>query len=206
MKIYTYFVPAIDAQAAVWAGNVIETIPVVGPQLGLSAADVTEVETAASNYKTSVETVEIKKRELEQAVAAKNQSRKTDVQVIARFAAAMKKHRNYTEPLGSALGIIGSVTTIDLSDLRPSISPRVFPGKVEVRFNLQTMKSITIYSRLKGTNGWERLGNDKASPFIDTRALTVANQPETREYAARYFDGKEDVGQMSAIETIVFGG
>ncbi|GGH70495.1 hypothetical protein HNQ91_003028 [Filimonas zeae] len=206
MKAYSYFVPSIDAQASVWAGTVNETAPVIGPQLGLTAAEVTELQTAATNYKVAVETVETKKRELEEAVARKNESRKTDVQVIARFAGFMKKHKNYTESLGSAMGIVGSVTIINPKDLKPLLSLRSFPGRVEVGFNLQLMKSITIYSRLKGTNGWEKLGNDKSSPFIDTRPLQVPHQPEMREYAGRYFDGKEDIGQMSAIETIAFGG
>ncbi|BAV05552.1 hypothetical protein SAMN05421788_1052 [Filimonas lacunae] len=206
MKSYTYFVPTIDAQASVWAGNVNETVTTVGPQLGLTATEVSEVQAAAMSYKTSVELVEAKKRELENAVAAKNQSRKTDVQVIARYAARMKTHKDYTDALGGALGIVGTVTSVDPKDLRPTITPRVFPGQVEISFNLQQMVSISIYSRLKGTNGWEKLGNDKTSPYIDARPLSVAHQAEIREYSARYFDGKEDVGEMSAIETVVFGG
>lgn len=206
MKIFSYFVPRGDAQAGVWSGTVNEKAPIICPQLGVDAAGVTEIQTAATNYKTWVELVETKKRELEQAVAGKNLSRKTDVVVIARYAAQMKAHKDYTEALGCALGIVGAVTIIDPKDLRPTISLRAFPGQVEVSFNLQTMKSITVYSRIKGTNGWEKLGNDKKPPFIDTRALQVANQPEVREYCARYFDGKEDIGEMSAIETIVFAG
>ncbi|GGH71272.1 hypothetical protein HNQ91_003192 [Filimonas zeae] len=206
MKVYTYFVPTIDAQAGNWAGTVNEKAPTICPQLGVDAAGVTEIQTAAINYKTAVELVELKKRELEEAVAAKNISRKVDIAVIARYAQQMKAHVNYTEALGGALGIVGTVSVIDPKDLRPTLSLRQFPGQVEVSFNLQTMKSITIYSRLKGTNGWDKLGNDKTPPFIDTRPLQEPFKPEIREYSARYFDGKEDIGEMAAIETIVFGG
>jgi len=206
MKVYTYFVPTIDAQASVWSGNVEDRIPTIGPQLGVDAAGITAIQTAAGNYKAAVEAVETKKRELEEAVANKNLSRKVDVAVIARYAAQMKAHANYTDALGSALGIVGTVTVLDPKNLRPTISLRQFPGKVEVSFNLQTMKSVSIYSRLKGTNGWDKLGNDKTPPFVDTRPLSTAHQPEIREYSARYFDGKEDIGEMAAIETIVFGG
>lgn len=206
MKIYSYYVPKGDAQAGVWSGTINEKAPLICPQLGVDAAGVTEIQTAALNYKSAVELVDTKKRELEEAVAAKKQSRKTDLAIIVQWAGRMKTHKNYTEALGCALGIVGSVTVIDRKDLRPTISLRAFPGQVEVNFNLQSMKSISVYSRLKGTNGWEKLGNDKKPPFIDTRALQVANQAEVREYCARYFDGKEDIGEMSAIETIVFAG
>lgn len=206
MKIFSYFVPRGDAQAGVWSGTVNEKAPIICPQLGVDAAGITEIQTAAINYKTAVELVETKKRELEEAVAAKNQSRKVDVAVIARYAAQMKAHKNYTDALGGALGIVGSVTVIDPKDLRPTISLRAFPGQVEVSFNLQKMGSVSVYSRLKGTNGWDKVGNDKTPPFVDTRPLQVAHQPEVREYCCRYFDGKEDIGEMSAIETIVFAG
>lgn len=203
---YIHFAPKSDAEKGVWAGNVDEKIPVYGPQVGLDAIAVTRIQTAAQNIKTNIDTVEVKKRELEEAVAAKNLSLKADMRVIQNYAAMIKKHPDYQEQMGSALGFIGTSILFDIKDLQPDISARAFEGKVEVSFNLQTMNSITIFGRLKGTNGWTKLGNDKASPYIDSRPLTAANQPEIREYAAMYFDGREEVGQMSKIVSLVFGG
>ncbi|GGH73396.1 hypothetical protein HNQ91_003646 [Filimonas zeae] len=206
MKKHAYFIPQTDAEAGVWCGNVNDKIVIVGPQVGVDPAGVTIIQTAAINYKTTVDLVEVKKRELEEAISAKKISRKTDLAIIARYAQQIKAHVNYTEALGGVLGIVGSVSVIDPKDLRPTITLRAFPGQVDVGFNLQGMKSIVIYSRPKGSHGWERLGHDKTPPFIDTRPLAVALQPEIREYTARYFDGKEEIGEMAAIETIVFAG
>lgn len=203
---YIHFAPRTDAQKRVWAANVDEKIPVYGPQTGLDAIAVTKVQTAAQNIQTTVDTVEVKKRELEEAVAAKNQSLKEDIQIIQNYAAMMKRHENYREQIGSAMGFVGTSTLFDIKDLQPDIQARTFEGKVEISFNLQTMKSITIFGRLKGTTGWSRLGNDKASPYTDTRPLNTTGQAEIREYAAMYFDGKEEVGQMSKIISIAFAG
>lgn len=205
-KQHMHFVPRSHAERGPWAGNIREKIAIIGPTLGLDAAWVTRVETAAGNIQERVGTVEVRKRDLESAVAAKNQSMEDDLLVILNAAGIMKRHPDYREQLGSDLGIVGYSVAIDVNDLRPTLKLRAFEGKIEVSFNLQLMSSISIYSRIKGTMGWEKIGNDKASPFIDTRPLAVAHQPEIREYAARYFDGKEDVGQMSSIETVVFAG
>lgn len=205
-KQHMHFVPRSHAERGPWAGNVKDKVSILGPLLGLDAGWITRVETAAGNIQDTVNTVEVRKRDLERAVAAKNQSMTDDLQVILDAAAIMKRHPDYREQMGSDLGIIGYSVMYDEKDLRPVIKLRAFEGKVEVSFNLQLMNSISIYTRIKGTLGWEKIGNDKASPFIDSRALAVAHQPEIREYAGRYFDGKEDVGQMSSIETIVFAG
>ncbi|GGH60161.1 hypothetical protein HNQ91_000788 [Filimonas zeae] len=205
-KQHVHFVPRSHAERGPWAGNVKEKIAVIGPMLGLDAVWVTRVETAAGNIQNKVDTVEVRKRDLESAVAAKNQSMEEDLMVILNAAGIMKRHPDYREQLGSDLGIVGYTVQFDEKDLKPTLKLRAFEGKVEVSFNLQLMNSITIYSRIKGTLGWEKIGNDKASPFIDTRPLVLANQPEIREYRGCYFDGKEDVGQMSSIETIVFAG
>jgi len=205
-KKYKHFVPGPDSEKSPWAGNIAEKISSVGVILGLSAATITKVEDAALNIKNTVDTVEVRKRDLEKAVAAKEQSLQEDVKVILAAAAVMKRHPDYRVQLGSDLGIVGYTVVYDEKDLRPNIAVRAFEGRVEVSFDLQLMNSITIFSRIKGTNGWDKLGNDYASPFEDRRPLQVAHQAEIREYAAMYFNGKEEVGQMSQIETLVFGG
>jgi hypothetical protein len=68
------------------------------------------------------------------------------------------------------------------------------------------MSCVTIYSRIKGSFGWTRLGNDYTSPYEDKRPLAVEHQPEIREYMIRYFDGREDIGLESDVVPVVFGG
>lgn len=205
-KKYIHFAPRGDAQKGNWAKNVNEKIVTYGPLVGLDAATITKIQTAAQNISTTVETVEVKKKDLEEAVSAKNESLKTDMQLIQTYAAIIKRHPDYKEQIGSALGFIGTTAVYDEKDLQPNITARAFEGKIEVGFDLQMMNCITIFSRLKGATVWIRLGNDYESPFIDERPLTTAGQSEVREYAAMYFNGKEEVGLMSQIETIAFAG
>lgn len=205
-KRYIHFVPRVEAEKGVWAANVSDKIATYGPTLGLDATAVTAIQTAAQNIQATINAVETKKREMEEAVSAKNQSLKDDLMLIQNYAGIIKRSPGYMEQIGSALGFIATTVLLDEKDLQPNLTGRTFEGKVEVGFDMQTMNSITIYSRMKGTTGWTRLGNDKESPFVDTRPLATAGQPEIREYTGMYFDGKEEIGQMAKIITVVFAG
>ncbi|SIT27895.1 hypothetical protein SAMN05421788_107342 [Filimonas lacunae] len=205
-KLYIHFMPKADGDAGIWFANYKERISVVGPQLGLSAAQVTEQENAAANAMIAIDAADTKRKDLEEAVKVKNETRQTAMQVISRGVAIMKASADYQESLGSSLGIVGYSRVFDLNEIKPVIKAVAYPGRVAISFNLLVMKSVTVYSRIKGTYGWEKLGNDYASPYEDRRPLAVPQQAEIREYMAFYFNGKEDVGQQSDVVSAVFGG
>lgn len=205
-KLYIHFIPKGDGDAATWFKNYKEKISLWGPQLGLTAAEVTEQETATDLIIEAVATAETRRKDLEEAVKIKNAARLTASQAVSKIIAFLKKSPAYNEAIGSSLGIIGYSRLFDLKEIKPSIKATAYNGRVDISFNLQVMKCITIYSRIKGTYGWERLGNDYATPFEDRRPLAVPQQAEIREYMAFYFNGKEDIGQQSDIVSAVFGG
>jgi ribosomal protein L18 len=205
-KLYIHFIPKGDGDAVLWFKNYKEKISIWGPQLGLTAVQITEQETAADLAIDAITAAEVQRRDLEEAVKAKNAARITASQAVGKVIASLKKNDAYTEAIGGSLGIIGYSRLYDLKEIRPVIKATAYSGRVDIAFNLQVMKSITIYSRIKGTYGWEKLGNDYATPFEDRRPLAVAQQAEIREYMAFYFNGKEDIGKQSDIVSAVFGG
>lgn len=205
-KLYIHFIPKGDGDAGYWFRNYKEKISTWGPQLGLTAAQITEQETVLDTVIEALAAVESKRQDLEEAVNAKRIARQTALKEVSRAVGIMKNSTAYNEAIGGALGIIGSSRLFDLREIKPAIKATAYTGRVDISFNLQVMKSITIYSRIKGTYGWEKLGNDYASPFEDRRPLAVPQQAEIREYMAFYFNGKEDIGVESDMVSAVFGG
>jgi hypothetical protein len=112
----------------------------------------------------------------------------------------------YTDAIGRRLGIVELGSLFNPNEQKPVVSLVAYPGCVNVRFKKYGMKGVTIYSRIKGTLGWEMLGHDYKSPYLDKRSLQEGNQPEIREYMARFFDGHEDIGLSSDVVVIVYGG
>lgn len=205
-KKYGYFIPKTDAALAQWLTNYKQKIAVVGAAMGLSAAEVTEQENYINTLLDALGKVEVKKREQEEAVTAKDMALEKQLVLLKAAIGRMKRMAGYTSNMGSELGVIGSVLTVQLDTVKPTISLAVIPGGVKVSFNKKSMPAISIYSRLKGTTGWTLLGVEDVSPFIDTRLLSETNRAEVREYMAICRTAKTEVGVQSAIETAVFAG
>lgn len=205
-KKYFHFMPRTYGQRSVWLSNFGTKISVVGPTLGFSATQITSLEDAAQKHKDFIITVETKSKELDTARAALALSMKTDLKLIANAAVEAKRKVGYTDLLGSELGIIGSTQPIDLTTTRPILKVVANPDCVEVHFLLQGMKGVTIYSRLKGSGGWQMLSHDFESPYRDARPLADPTKPEVREYMARFFNGREDVGYESDLTVLTFTG
>lgn len=205
-RLYQYFMPQSNYKLLVWLGTYRSKISIHGPSVGMSASDVTEVQDASQTLIDAIQLVDTRAKELDSARSALAVCKQVQMKKIIQKTGVIKRHPDYNETIGSDLGIIGKSQAVDLETVRPAIKLSVFPGAVEVSFQLQGMRGVTIYSRTKGTLGWERITHDYESPYIDSRPLAQANTPEIREYMARFFNGREDVGRESDVAVCVYGG
>jgi len=204
---YYHFIPKGDSDLAQWAANFKEKIGVIGAQVNLPAVDITAGEDIAQLVKEGMEKATVKKQEQQEAIAYKKVLRRREVKKLVSLAIAIKRSPLYTENMGKELGIIGTQSSAERSPLRPTLKLKTEVGYIAISFNKQRQKGITIYSRLRGTNGWDKLiGGTSVSPFRDERPLHQEGVPETREYLARYWDNATEIGQESDIVFTLFGG
>ncbi|BAV08499.1 hypothetical protein SAMN05421788_11481 [Filimonas lacunae] len=206
-KTYGYFIPAADAELVRWLNNFKEQITIVGPTLGLTAIQVSELTDKAQKAIDALLTVVVKKQDYSDAVLLKNMVRNEEVNFIANTAVVLKRHASFTENIGGALGIINLTGAQSRLTLQPTLKVNVFPEYVEVGFNKRGQTGVTIFSRIRDTEEkWEEIGNAERSPYKDTRPLKVAGKAEIREYMARCYSNDESVGQNSEVSVVVFGG
>lgn len=103
----------------------------------------------------------------------------------------IKSRPGYTDTIGQDLGIV--TTGGSASAEAPTLTVvTTSAGAVTMAWNKSGWTGIKVQSRNSGGTGagaWQDLGVDLFSPFVDTRPLSVANQPEVREYRACYLDG-----------------
>lgn len=207
-KGYTYFIPQNDGDIRGWSDKLGDKVTILGPQYGLTATEVTEVETSCELISSSILRSDMKKNEQKEAVTYKEVIKKSEIKKILRITAKIKLHPNYTENVGRELGIVGnSIITSNTERLmiRPSIKAVATPTHVEITFSKQNQTGVTIYTRLKGQSKWEKLISATQSPYRDERPLTLEGVPEIREYAAMYWDNGIELGQYSDIAFILFG-
>ena len=126
---------------------------------------------------------------------------------IFALVAKMKLNAGYTEPIGSAMLIIGAEED-PATHLVPKMNLELVRiGGVEyvrVKFFKYTHMGVYMESR-RGTGDWEFLAIDTESPYDDTRPLLVAGVPEEREYRMCYWDKGTANGEWTAVEKITVG-
>lgn len=204
---YYHFIPKTDADLVLWVANFRLKLPVVGPQVQVPATTITEAQDTAQLIEDGFERSVVKKQEQQEAIAYKKVLRKTEVKKLVSIAIAIKRHPLYTENMGRELGIIGTQSTAGRNPLRPTLKLKTEVGYVAISFNKQRQKGITIYSRQKGSHGWDTLVSGASlSPFKDTRPLQQEGVAEYREYMARYRENAAEIGQESDIVFTLFGG
>lgn len=122
---------------------------------------------------------------------------------IFTAAAKMKLSPNFTDAIGTDLGIVGSE---DASTKPvPKFIAETVQGSgcecVSLRFFKYGHVGVYIESR-RGTGAWEFLSIDTESPYMDERPLLVAATPEVREYRMRFWDKGTPNGDWTDVVKI----
>lgn len=119
---------------------------------------------------------------------------------IERFVQTIKNRNSYNESIGLQLRIVGHEdATEHLTPEFTAQTERAESGACEcvrLAFKKFGHQAVLIESR-RGTGGWEMLGIDLASPYLDARPLLVANQPEVRDYRMQFYDNDAPAGDFT---------
>jgi hypothetical protein len=94
----------------------------------------------------------------------------------------------------------------DPNSYKAEITVSIKGGLITLDFKKRGVDGLVIYARLRGTQGWTKLGIDTSSPYIDGRPLAVAGVAETREYMARGMIDDQEVGLESDIVSLTYAG
>ncbi len=197
------YLPNADGELAVWFSNFQNKIPTYGPTLGLAAGDITDLTNLCSNGGDIIFTTESKRNEAKTAVAEKVAFKKEQLPILRNAIQRLKTHADYTDAIGQDLGIIGGDSEIPA---KPGLKAKARVNDVELSFTKKGLDGVNVYARLKGAAQWTFLARDTHSPYNDSRPLTNAGVPETREYMCIGVIADEEVGEESDIVSVVFGG
>lgn len=228
MKRQNYFPSRIGDQVT-WLANYALKLPIHGPTLGVAAGDVTasvndakwggyvlgtwlsavrafspSTTDAVDNVLTGEGTVAVVLPTFTAPALPAGVTAAVPGLLNRIFAliARMKTSPNYTETIGTDLGIVGAEET---GKPTPRFTAETLDGTpcqcVKLVFYKYGHMGVHIEGR-RGTGGWEFLSVDTESPYLDERPLLTAGQPEVREYRMRFWDKGTPNGDWTDIVRI----
>jgi hypothetical protein len=201
---YVHFIPVNDAELGRWAKNYDEKIPILGPLLGLTPAEITDQKDAANVVIEAADKVTLKKKEQKEAIDLMKNVRNNELQVIVKTAIGLKLKPVFKSNVGQELGIMGTTISPQRSILKPSIKLTTYGGIVEIAFNKRRQNGVKIFSMLKGGSEWKEVAIATHSPYADNSPLQVPGTAETRIYMAKCWDHIE-FGQESDAVFVTVG-
>lgn len=200
------YIPKNDGDLIKWSDNYSKKISGYAKDLGLTPEDVEKMQHECAEIDESInnstQTLALAKKAVANKLFIINRDTSDLRTGIQRF----KKAPGYTNAIGKDLGVIGTDDPFNPDTYKPVISAGAFPGHVTVKFTKKGVQGVNIYSQLKGEEKWEKLAFDSYSPYEDNRPLHVPGSAEVRQYMAIGVIHDHEIGQMSDIIEVTFGG
>jgi hypothetical protein len=200
------YIPKNDGDLMKWSDNFSSKIAGYASVLNLSADDVKHMQDDCKQIDGSITDCTQAQALAKKAVKAKLNIIHNGTGNLRTGIQRFKKGEGYTDEIGADLGVIGADDPVNPDTYKPEISAIVFPGRVTVKFTKKGVQGVNIYSKLKDESNWEKLAFDSYSPYEDNRPLHVAGTPEVRQYTAIGVMHDHEIGQMSNIIEVTFGG
>lgn len=227
-------IPRTDNELMVWLNNFSSAFAAHAPALGFTTAEVNSVSAdaamlsylvgdlvpsyksslrACSNYKDLVVSGPLGRPATPPPGAPTTAAPPSTVPpgILPRLRNLVQRIQlapGYNETIGIALGITppeaSAPSSVD-SPPKPTAKARAGgPGAVHIDFSKERFDGVFIESRRPGEDGWQSLGLDSYTPYIDVRPPLEAGKPERREYRVRYMLRDQPTGEWSDIVTATF--
>ena len=201
------FIPRKRAQRLAWWQGISDNITVEGPKMGLTAPEIAAAKAVADDMIAKMAAVDAAQAALDGARAVEKTATAVNDPAIRGHVRNWKTRPEYAGS-GSegVLQLRGTESTFDPGTFKTVLKVTVDGGQIKITFTKGETDGVVIYSRLRGSQGWTKLGLDTGSPYYDTRPLATPGVPETREYMARGVLDDEEIGLDSDIVSLTFGG
>ena len=200
------YLPHNDGDKLNWYTNYNSKIGTDGPTVGLSAGDITAIQSKLGAYLSQFNSLVQLKNTLKAMTATTRALEKALLVDVRKQVARLKTHAGFTPGIAANLDVVGEPDAFDPDTFKPKLTVTVFPGTVRAEFIKGETDGVNLYCRLRGQTGWKFVARDTNSPYEDHTPLAQPGVPEAREYCARAVLGDQEIGQMSDIVSVTYAG
>ena len=217
-----YYLPKDDNGRLVWISNFATKISEYAARLGITPAQIAQVETDRDLFAWIIGFINEQKTNVEALTAFKNQLSEGKLPLSALpvfgiapplpanalndifgrvrlMVRAIKGNAALTEAIADALGIIGEESEDDVNTWKPILKVRIEAGSPNILWTKGNSNGIKIWVDRGDGQGFKFLGTDTIPNFLDKHALPAQGQSVLWKYQAIYILDDEEVGEMSDV-------
>lgn len=194
----TDFIPKRDGDLDMYEENFLNKLALHAPVLKMDPAIVTELQTGISNHRLAFSAM-ISKRAESRAASEDNYNKKRSaINDLRRGAKIIKSQKTYNTAIGDDLQIIGAEQTqTEPGSLKPVLIARVNAQISYIRYKKFNADGIKLFSKRGSETEFTLLAHSTQSPYVDNRPKLTENQPEMREYYAKFMIDMNEIGLIS---------
>ena len=121
---------------------------------------------------------------------------------VSKLAARIKASVNYTDNMGSDLGIVSAITTVDVDTLQPNISIKLDAGRPHLKWTKEYADALDLYVDRGDGLGFVLLGRLMRNEYIDINTLPATKVIDEWHYKGIYVIADEQVGLYGKVSSI----
>ena len=221
------FIPTSDADKGIWLNNFTAKFAVYAVLLGFTPAEVTAQQKDNAFYQFLISTIEMFRQYLLNLAGYKNMAKHANAQQhigafpappslatvpaavaegifdrVAKTATRIKAHVNYSENIGSDLGIISPVETVDVAAMQPEIKYKLEVGKPHLKWVKGYSDAVDLYADRNDGQGFILVGRLIRNEYLDATPLATGKVYDEWKYKAIYIIADVQVGLYSQIISV----
>ena len=222
------FIPASDNDKGIWMNNFSTKLGTYAANVGVTTAEVTATQkdalmfiyilTLQEIYKQTLQNITGYKGLLRHAVGQQHLSATIPAlpvlatppssvpegvfDRVSKLATRIKASVNYTDNMGSDLGIVSSATTVDVDTMQPNISIKLDAGRPHLKWTKGYADALDLYVDRGDGAGFILLGRLMRNEFIDISSLPATKVIDEWHYKGIYVIADEPVGLYGQVSSI----
>ncbi len=221
------YIPGSDADKGIWLNNYTAKMAVYASVLGITPAELSALQDDNNMYQYIINMIESYRQNLLNLTGYKNMLKSAVGQQhigslpappvlaappvnvaegvfdrVTKLATKIKNSAGYTDNIGSDLGIIASVESIDVDAMQPDLKIKLDVGRPHLKWTKGYADAIDLYADHNDGAGFALAGRLLKSEYMDLADLAAGKVYDEWKYKAIFVISDMQVGLYSKITSI----
>lgn len=221
------FIPSSDADKVVWLNNFTTKMGLYASSLGVTTAELTSLQKDNAFFQYIISVMEVYRQNVLNMAGYKNMLKKAVGQQhigampvlptlpaappavpegifdrVSKLVTRIKASLNYTDNIGSDLGVISPVETIDVATMQPDIKINLEVGKPHLKWKKGYADALDLYVDRNDGAGFVLIGRLTRNEYLDVVSLPSSKVFDEWQYKGIYVIADTPVGLYSKITSV----